>query len=193
VKILCLYNNKCAEELFEWLEEQGHVVVLCKERVQEEWCKKQLFDLAISYTYRYLISPRVLDVLEKNVVNIHNSLLPWNRGADPNLWSIIDNTPRGVTLHYINAEVDKGEIIAQEMVDVSSNESLIDSYMKLDSVAKEMFKKAFKYYNYWPSLKKKCTGEGSYHSITDGIEKWGVIEKYDISEYEFKKDISGEK
>lgn len=28
MKILCLYSNECAVELFRWLEEQGHETVL---------------------------------------------------------------------------------------------------------------------------------------------------------------------
>ena len=85
MKILCLYNNDCALELFAWLEAQGHDVILCSDKLEADWCEKQGFDLAVSYTYRYILSSDILESLGNNVVNIHNSVLPWNRGADPNL------------------------------------------------------------------------------------------------------------
>ena len=40
-------------------------------------------------------------------------MLPYNRGKNPNVWPIIDGTPAGVTLHYIDSGIDTGEIIHQ--------------------------------------------------------------------------------
>ena len=93
MKILCLYNNECALELFQWLKEQGHKTVVCTERLNVEWCRNQNFDLTVSYTYRYILTADILEALNGNVVNIHNSVLPWNRGADPNIWSIVKILP----------------------------------------------------------------------------------------------------
>lgn len=114
MKILCLYNNDIALELFEWIQRQGHEVVMLSNRLDVEWCRDNIFDLTLSYTYRYIIPQDVLDVLGNNVVNLHISYLPWNRGADPNIWSILEGTPRGVTLHYINSDLDKGGILVEE-------------------------------------------------------------------------------
>ena len=101
MKILCLYNNSCAIPLFQWLKESGHETTLCSEQLTKEFSQQQTFDLAVSYTYRYLIPEEILQAFHFNVVNLHNSFLPWNRGADPNLWSILGDGPRGVTLHYV--------------------------------------------------------------------------------------------
>ena len=116
MKILCLYNNECAAELFEWIKEQGHETICSSEKLKAQWCREQKFDLAVSYTYRYILTEEILLLLNQNVVNIHNAYLPWNRGADPNIWSIVDDTPRGVTLHYMDTSLDKGSIIAQKLV-----------------------------------------------------------------------------
>lgn len=191
MKIFCLYNNECALELFKWLEDEGHEVVLWKDRVDGNWCKKQNFDLTVSYTYRYILSAETIQALNNNVVNIHNSMLPFNRGADPNIWSIVDKTPRGVTLHYMDAELDKGYVITQEIVDDDDNETLSSSYNNLDKAAKELFKKAFKYYGYWPSLKKQCLATGSYHSLKDGINVKSIIDSYSITITEFKDRLNG--
>lgn len=192
MKILGLYNNECAMELFQWLVDEGHEVVLWNERLNAEWCLRQQFDLSVSYTYRYILTEDVLEALNNNVVNIHNSLLPWNRGADPNLWSIVEKTPRGVTLHYVDTGLDKGSIIAQEIVDDGDEETLSSSYHHLDAAAKKMFQKAFSYYHYWPSMKKLATGTGSYHSLKDGEIMKSVIDSYDMPISEFRNRLKKE-
>ena len=190
MKILGLYNNECAIELFQWLVTEGHEVVLWKERLNSDWCRGQQFDLSVSYTYRHILTEDILEALNNNVVNIHNSLLPWNRGADPNLWSIVEKTPRGVTLHYMDLELDKGYIITQEVVADGDDETLSSSYNNLDIAAKKMFKSAFKYYSYWPSMKKLAAGTGSYHSIKDGEIIKSVIDSYDLSITEFRNRLT---
>lgn len=189
MKILCLYNNACALELFRWIEDKGHEIVLYRDKLDSVWCRQQNFDLTVSYTYRYILSAETIHALNENVVNLHNSLLPWNRGADPNIWSIIEKTPRGVTLHYMDDQLDKGYVIAQEIVDDGDDddETLSSSYANLDRMAKSLFKKAFKYYEYWPSLKKHCIGVGSYHSLKEGTEIKKIIDSYDIAISKFRE------
>ena len=189
MKILGLYNNDCAIELFRWLSEIGNEVVLCSENISPQWCKKQNFDLTVSYTYRYILSEETIQALNNNVVNIHNSMLPFNRGADPNIWSIVERTPRGVTLHYVDNQLDKGDIIAQEIVDDGDNETLTSSYNNLDRAAKAMFKKAFRYYEYWPALKKKCIGQGTFHLLKDGVAIKQSIDSYDVGITEFRNRL----
>ena len=190
MKILGLYNNECAIELFNWLASEGHEVIFCRKKINADWCRRQEFDLTVSYTYRYILTEDILEALNNNAVNIHNSLLPWNRGADPNLWSIAEGTPRGVTLHYMNTGLDKGSAIAQEIVDDGDEGTLASSYNNLDMAAKSLFKRAFHYYPYWPSLKKECLGEGSYHSLKDGEKIKQVIDSYNLPIEELRKRLS---
>jgi phosphoribosylglycinamide formyltransferase 1 len=48
----------------------------------------------------------------KKVVNVHPGIIPAARGLDAFKWSIFDGVPLGVTLHFIDAQVDAGETIA---------------------------------------------------------------------------------
>jgi len=48
----------------------------------------------------------------KRIINCHSGIIPAVRGLDAFNWAIYDMLPMGVTLHYIDAEVDKGEIIS---------------------------------------------------------------------------------
>lgn len=187
MKILALYHNPCALELFDQLKRQSHEVYLCTERITSEWCTAQSFDLAVSYTYPYLLTGEVIRALHGNVVNLHNAYLPYNRGADPNLWSILEQTPRGVTLHYISEKLDGGDIIAQSIVPLCPDMTLHCSYYELDAAAKKLFAEAFLYYDFWPQLRKKQLGNGTYHSIKDGAFMKDYVQGYEISAAEFRK------
>ena len=180
MKILCLYNNDCALPLFKWLEEQGNEVTLFSDVLDKDWCLSQGFDLTVSYTDRFIIKEDVIEALHDNVVNLHNSFLPFNRGAAPNIWSIVDGTPRGVTLHYIDADLDKGFIIAQKLVELKPDDTLKTSYDNLDKNAIELFKEAFENYNYWDEMKKKPVGKGTYHSLSDTRRIYELIDSFDI-------------
>lgn len=187
MKILFLYNNQCAVELSDWIKKRGHDVVLCNEVIDYSWCQNKSFDLVVSYTYRYILSKEVIEAFDGNVVNLHNSFLPFNRGADPNIWSVVDKTPRGVTLHYMDAGLDKGYIIAQKFVIDGENETFKSSYDNLDAAAKELFKEAFYYVDFWPELKKQAIGIGNYHSVKDGLKIKEQIESYDETIASFRE------
>ena len=196
MKILCLYNNDVAIELFDWLKESNHETVLCSERIDDTWCGEQSFDLTVSYTYRYVLTKEVINALKNNVVNIHNSFLPWNRGADPNIWSILDNTPRGVTLHYVDEKLDHGDIIAQVLLPANHKdgstiednaESLLSTYKELDKAAKDLFKAAFSYYPFWNSMRKTSSQLGSYHKSSEMAEFKNRIRSFEIKIDEAKE------
>lgn len=187
MKILCLYSNECALELFQWLKEQGHETVLQTERLNAQWCMENHFDLGISYTYPYLIGTDVIDVLKGNIVNIHNSYLPFDRGTSPNLWNLLEGTPRGVSIHYIDKGLDTGDVIAQQIIELEEPATLRTSYEQLDKAAKTLFKKVFPQYRYWNCMRKKCIGEGTYHrerdfdKILQSFETWNwdiQVEEY---------------
>jgi phosphoribosylglycinamide formyltransferase-1 len=48
----------------------------------------------------------------KRIINCHPGIIPACRGLDSFKWAIYDMKPLGITLHYIDARVDAGEIIA---------------------------------------------------------------------------------
>ncbi len=69
--------------------------------------------------------------------NLHASLLPNYRGAAPINWAIINGeTKTGVSTFFINEEIDTGDMILQESVEIKPDEnagSLHDKLMTLGS------------------------------------------------------------
>ena len=61
---------------------------------------------------------------DKPIVNAHPGIIPLTRGLDSFKWAIYNNDPVGNTLHLIDNEVDKGEILQIEYTPVFSSDSL---------------------------------------------------------------------
>jgi len=117
-------------------------------------------------------------VIEKvTAVNLHGGLLPWNRGPNPNLWSWIDDTPKGVTIHEVDAGIDTGRIIAQqELFMKAESETLQSSYDKVVSALVGLFER------HWPQIRagiydlKRQSGNGTHHKLRDQAPFQTVLE-----------------
>jgi len=124
-------------------------------------------DFLVSYGYRFLIPTDVLRNFGGRAVNLHISLLPWNRGADPNLWSYLEDTPKGVTIHALDEGLDTGPILAQVVVQDAPGDTLATSYRRLSLRIEELF------CDIWPLVRdgrleaKAQHGDGSAHRATD--------------------------
>lgn len=124
-------------------------------------------DFIISYGYRYIIKPDIVQNFKNRAINLHISYLPWNKGADPNLWSFLEDSPKGVTIHYIDSGLDTGDIIVQTEVPYQENDTLRTTYERLTQTIEQLFTE------YWPLIREgKVKGipqpkGGSYHKLKD--------------------------
>jgi methionyl-tRNA formyltransferase len=86
----------------------------------EECVKDQKIELLISYAAP-LLPESLFAIPRLGTVNLHPSKLPDYRGGRPLFWQrFLGETEGGVTLHSVNAGIDKGDIIAQRSMDLSS-------------------------------------------------------------------------
>ncbi len=77
-------------------------------------------DLIVLAGYMRIIGPTLLKGFKGKILNIHPSLLPLYKGKDAIGQAINDNAKTtGVTVHYVNEELDSGEIIEQVSIDIS--------------------------------------------------------------------------
>lgn len=69
-------------------------------------------DLIVTCAYGKIIPKVILDYPKYGCVNIHASLLPKYRGSAPIQWALINgDVETGVTLMYMDEEMDTGDII----------------------------------------------------------------------------------
>ncbi len=89
-------------------------------------------DLFLSVWYRRLLSPDLLAIPRFGAVNLHGSLLPRYRGRAPVNWVLVNGEEKtGVTLHYMIAQADAGDIIAQAEIEIDPTETALALYEKL--------------------------------------------------------------
>jgi methionyl-tRNA formyltransferase len=173
-----LFLGQETSPLLEWLREFGEPVMHTTDKIDPEFIRLHQIWFVVSFGYRHIIKKEVLDLLPNRAVNLHISLLPWNRGADPNLWSWVDNTPKGVTLHYLDEGIDTGDIIYQKEITFDeSKETLASSYAALQNEIVALFK------NHWQEIKSgNCpriaqAGVGSVHRVKDRVRLAPVLLK----------------
>jgi methionyl-tRNA formyltransferase len=96
-------------------------------------------EMAVSLLFGHILRPSCIDLFPRGVINLHPSYLPYNRGQYPNVWSIVEGTPAGVTLHYIDEGLDTGDIVAQREVTVSATDTGASLYGKLEQAGLQLF------------------------------------------------------
>ena len=164
MKILFLSNNpSVSNPLYEWLKASGEDVVYDTEPITVDYINRNSIEYVISYNYVHIIKRDVIALLPHRIINLHISLLPYNRGSDPNIWSFIENTPAGVTIHEIDDGIDTGGILLQERIDFDpSKETLRSSYEKLHQMIQKLFKDNW-YLLKSQGIKTEPNGEGTLH------------------------------
>ena len=141
MKVLFLTNNNITAPLADWLRADGADVTLTGDMITVEMVKDHSPAWIVSYNYRHIIKSDVLDLCPARILNFHVSLLPWNRGADPNLWSFLEDTPKGVTIHLMDKGVDTGPILlSKELQFEAKTETLQTSYARLQEEIQSLFK-----------------------------------------------------
>jgi len=108
----------------------------CADCVQE--IKDLNANLQIVVAFRML--PEVIwNMPELGTFNLHASLLPQYRGAAPINWAIINGEKEtGVTTFFLQHKIDTGDIIAQEKVSITENETAGELHDKLMAIGGEL-------------------------------------------------------
>ena len=88
-------------------------------------------DLVISIACPQIVRRDLLALPPKGVINIHGALLPKYRGKLPSFWVLANGeTTTGVTVHYMNKNLDDGPIIVQNEVPIAPDDTLHSLVLK---------------------------------------------------------------
>ncbi len=163
-KVLFLGYDETQTEIIQALINEGCLV----DHTSEKVTAFDTYDFAVSYGYRHIIKPNVIEEFGRPIFNLHISYLPYNRGAHPNFWSFYDNTPSGVTVHVIDDGIDTGPIVKQRYVKFDKEHDTFEkTYAVLIKEVETLFLECVSSLisDQWTATKQ--TGLGSYHSVND--------------------------
>ena len=80
-------------------------------------------DVIISQS-QHILKKELLSIPTIGVLNRHNALLPKNRGRLTPFWVLFRKEKEsGVSIHFVNEEIDAGEIVVQERFEIETNET----------------------------------------------------------------------
>lgn len=97
-------------------------------------------DIWVSVHWDQIFGREQLATPKIGCVNLHNSFLPWNRGAHPCTWAIVDRTPAGATMHWMDEGIDTGDIIYQQRLEVTETETAHELYRRTIDTEVEVFR-----------------------------------------------------
>jgi len=110
---LLQHGGRLFRNLREVASLHGFPIVRCQEQNApdsiaqlREWSP----DLVI-FTGGNILRKEVLNIPRLGVLNVHLALLPEIRGMSSPEWSLLNNVPVGVTIHYMDAGIDTGPIL----------------------------------------------------------------------------------
>ena len=89
-------------------------------------------DVIVVAAYGKLLPQALLDIPEKAIINVHSSLLPQYRGAAPINWAVLNgDRETGVTIQYMAAELDAGDILLVKKTAIDPQEDAAQLYCRL--------------------------------------------------------------
>jgi methionyl-tRNA formyltransferase len=89
-------------------------------------------DVALVVGCRVLLPRAVYELPPFGTLAVHDSLLPEYRGFAPLNWSILNGEEHtGVTLFYLSAVVDEGDIVAQRRVPIGPDDTAAEVYERV--------------------------------------------------------------
>ena len=87
------------------------------------------YSLVLSIHCKQLFPPELINKIR--CINIHPGYNPYNRGVFPQVFSIINKKPVGVTIHIMDEQIDHGPIIYRNEVPIYAWDTSKDVYRRI--------------------------------------------------------------
>jgi len=100
-------------------------------------------EILFSFYYRRLIRSDLLALPAAGCLNLHGSLLPKYRGRCPVNWVLVNGEKEtGLTLHYMTPRPDDGDMVDQERVPISEDDTAASLYDRMMPAADRLLDRA---------------------------------------------------
>jgi methionyl-tRNA formyltransferase len=104
---------------------------------------KGKIDYIILAWWPFIINEEVISIPNIGAVNMHPSLLPYNRGKHYNFWAIVEQCPFGVSIHMVDKGIDSGDILFQKEIEIAWTDTGETLYFKARDRMIELFCDAY--------------------------------------------------
>ena len=96
-------------------------------------------DLICVVSYGIILPKSFLEIPRLGCINVHPSMLPKYRGSAPIQWAVLNGDKKtGVTIMYLNEQMDAGDIIIQKEVDIGDDETTGELWDRLGDLGADL-------------------------------------------------------
>lgn len=96
-------------------------------------------DVVISVSCPQIFDKKLIELPPLGILNIHGAVLPQYRGVMPSFWMLAnDEKQAGVSIYFVNEQVDAGDLCGQRVFDVLPDESLDRFIRRSKRIAAEL-------------------------------------------------------
>ena len=123
------------------LAEHNHIEVFQPIKIKQEYQKIIALnpDIIITCAYGQIIPDELLNAPKYGCINVHGSLLPGLRGGAPIHHAIIDGLDKtGITIMYMDSQMDSGDIISQKEIPILDSDNLDSLYEKMSYLGRDL-------------------------------------------------------
>jgi len=127
-----------------------------------------------------LIRGHLLSMGRLGIVNLHGGLSPEYRGADCTFWALYNGEPEkvGCTLHYIDAGIDTGKLIAHVSPMVKPGDDELTLFWRAVQDSAEVYAKLFDRLERGERLGRAQAGRGRLYQVKDrGLRQERSLER----------------
>ena len=118
---------------------------ISKEPGNIEKLKKYGSDFFITFAFGQILSQEVIDIPEYGTINLHASLLPYYRGANPICEALLNGEKKtGITTMKTALELDAGDICLQEEIILDEDINAPELMEKISSISPVLLDKTLK-------------------------------------------------
>ncbi len=124
-------------------------------------------DYLLSVHFPYIVPSEVLVIPKIGALNLHPAYLPYNRGWHTPSWAILEGTPYGATLHWMDEGLDTGPIALRRRLQVRPSDTAHTLYQRVLDLEEELFREAVPLMAARSLPRIPQEAEGTEHAISD--------------------------
>lgn len=176
------------------IAEDNNIPVLTPEKLDKEFVTKLFdynLDLSIVVAYGHLLKEDLINLPTHGTLNIHYSLLPKYRGASPLESALLHGEKQtGISIQKMVLAMDAGNIVAEHIVDISSDTTKNDLRNELIEAGANLLVEIIPQYingelnekiqdeseaTYCKKIDKQ---DGEINEYGDGVKNWNKYRAY---------------
>jgi len=134
-------SGKIAKPPVKKLAEENNILVIQLNKIKDEY--QEIIDLEpdliVTCAYGQILPKELLDCPKYGCINVHASLLPRMRGGAPIHRAIINGDKKtGITIMYMAEGMDTGDIITQEEIEITNEDTASTLHDKLSVLGSQL-------------------------------------------------------